>query len=172
MIASQSWFLILYILMFWQTNRHRHTRHRPFPRYSTISVSAIETLLLYYCKITFPCSNLLLPTGSEQQPANYVITIYGAFGLPNGTHGQGDRRYGKLPSSFVRVSFCGLSVTNTYIFCLEKYYESLERTVSHHWGRTINFMVSAKAINYYFRLIHSSFQKILNLDLNISLPDQ
>ncbi|CAH0577888.1 unnamed protein product [Chrysodeixis includens] len=54
-------------------------------------------------------SNLLLPTGSEQQPANYVITIYGAFGIPSGSHGQGDRRYGKLPSSFVRVSFCGLS---------------------------------------------------------------
>ncbi|XP_026747253.1 otoferlin-like isoform X2 [Trichoplusia ni] len=54
-------------------------------------------------------SNLLLPTGSEQQPANYVITIYGAFGIPSGSHGQGDRRYGKLPSSYVRVSFCGLS---------------------------------------------------------------
>ncbi|CAH1647468.1 unnamed protein product [Spodoptera littoralis] len=53
--------------------------------------------------------NLLLPTGAEQQPANYIITVYGAFGLPNGAHGQGDRRFGKLPSTFVRVSFCGLS---------------------------------------------------------------
>ncbi|XP_035437997.2 otoferlin isoform X3 [Spodoptera frugiperda] len=53
--------------------------------------------------------NLLLPTGAEQQPANYIITVYGAFGLPNGSHGQGDRRFGKLPSTFVRVSFCGLS---------------------------------------------------------------
>ncbi|PZC81246.1 otoferlin [Helicoverpa armigera] len=53
--------------------------------------------------------NLLLPTGSEQQPANYVITIYGAYGLPNGAHGQADRRFGKSPSSFVKVSFCGLS---------------------------------------------------------------
>ncbi|CAH0703240.1 unnamed protein product [Spodoptera exigua] len=53
--------------------------------------------------------NLLLPSGAEQQPANYIVTVYGAFGLPNGAHGQGDRRFGKLPSTFVRVSFCGLS---------------------------------------------------------------
>ncbi|KAJ8737899.1 hypothetical protein PYW08_000494 [Mythimna loreyi] len=52
--------------------------------------------------------NLLLPTGSEQQPANYVITIYGVFNLPFGSHGHGDKR-GKMPSSFVRVSFCGLT---------------------------------------------------------------
>ncbi|KAL0851779.1 hypothetical protein ABMA28_000089 [Loxostege sticticalis] len=50
----------------------------------------------------------LLPSSSEQQRANYLITVYGAFGLPSGTHCHGDRRYGKLPSTFVRVSFCGL----------------------------------------------------------------
>ncbi|KAM3968476.1 otoferlin [Aphomia sociella] len=54
--------------------------------------------------------NLLLPSGSEQQRANYVITVFGAFGLPTSTHCQGDRRYGKPPSTFVRVSFCGLAI--------------------------------------------------------------
>ncbi|XP_069364926.1 otoferlin-like [Maniola hyperantus] len=52
--------------------------------------------------------NLLLPLGSQQQCANYLITIYGAFGLPNGSLGQGDKRFGKPPSTFVKVSFCGL----------------------------------------------------------------
>ncbi|RVE52196.1 hypothetical protein evm_003115 [Chilo suppressalis] len=55
-------------------------------------------------------NNLLLPTGSEQQRANYVIAIFGAFGLPSGSHGYGDRRYGKPPSTFVKVSFCGLVI--------------------------------------------------------------
>ncbi|XP_052751429.1 otoferlin-like [Galleria mellonella] len=54
--------------------------------------------------------NLVLPSGSEQQLANYIITVYGAFGLPTGSHCHGDRRYGKLPNTFVRVSFCGLLV--------------------------------------------------------------
>ncbi|CAK1588464.1 unnamed protein product [Parnassius mnemosyne] len=53
-------------------------------------------------------NTLLLPIGSEQQRANYLITIFSAFGLPNGTHCHGDKRYGKPPSTFVRVSFCGL----------------------------------------------------------------
>ncbi|XP_068630494.1 otoferlin-like [Battus philenor] len=52
--------------------------------------------------------SLLLPIGAEQQRANYLITIYSAFGLPNGTHCHGDKRYGKAPSTFVKVSFCGL----------------------------------------------------------------
>ncbi|XP_013179618.1 PREDICTED: fer-1-like protein 6 isoform X2 [Papilio xuthus] len=52
--------------------------------------------------------SLLLPIGSEQQRANFLITIYSAFGLPNGTHCHGDKRYGKPPSTFVKVAFCGL----------------------------------------------------------------
>ncbi|XP_047544352.1 otoferlin-like [Vanessa atalanta] len=48
----------------------------------------------------------LLSPGSERQIANYVITIYGAFGLQNRDERQTDKRYGK-PSTFVRVSFCG-----------------------------------------------------------------
>lgn len=56
-------------------------------------------------------SNLLLPTGSEQQPANYIVTVYGAYGLSSANHGESDnRRYNKAPDSFVKVSFCGLSV--------------------------------------------------------------
>ncbi|XP_059055113.1 otoferlin-like [Achroia grisella] len=55
-------------------------------------------------------SNLLVPSGSEQQRANYIVVVYGAFSLPTGTHCHGDRRFGKLPSTFVRVSFCGLVV--------------------------------------------------------------
>ncbi|XP_046977570.1 otoferlin-like [Vanessa cardui] len=49
----------------------------------------------------------LLSTGSERQIANYVITIYGAFGLQSGDDRQTDKRYSKPPSTFVRVSFCG-----------------------------------------------------------------
>ncbi|XP_038216703.1 otoferlin-like [Zerene cesonia] len=52
--------------------------------------------------------NLLLPSGLEQQCANYQITIYEAFGLPCGTQSQGERRFGKPPSTFVKVTFCGL----------------------------------------------------------------
>ncbi|CAG9788973.1 unnamed protein product [Diatraea saccharalis] len=55
-------------------------------------------------------NNLLLPTGSEQQCANYVITIFGAFGLPSGVQAHGNRKYGKPPSTFVKISFCGLVV--------------------------------------------------------------
>ncbi|XP_045510224.1 otoferlin-like [Colias croceus] len=52
--------------------------------------------------------NLLLPSGLEQQCANYQITIYEAFGLPCGTQSQGERRFGKPPSTFAKVTFCGL----------------------------------------------------------------
>ncbi|XP_039764013.1 fer-1-like protein 6, partial [Pararge aegeria] len=52
--------------------------------------------------------NLLLPSGCELQCANYLITIYKAFGLPNGSLSQSDKRSAKPPSTFVRVSFCGL----------------------------------------------------------------
>ncbi|XP_045784578.1 fer-1-like protein 6 [Maniola jurtina] len=55
--------------------------------------------------------NLLLPSGSQQQCANFLITIYGALGLPNGSQVQDDKRFGKPPSTFVRVSFCGLVAT-------------------------------------------------------------
>ncbi|XP_030019882.1 otoferlin isoform X2 [Manduca sexta] len=48
--------------------------------------------------------NLLLPSGSEQQRANYMITIHGAFGMPRGA----GEKHGKLPSTFARVTFCGL----------------------------------------------------------------
>lgn len=49
-------------------------------------------------------------SSSGQQTANYLITVYGAFGLPSGSLSQGDRRYVKQPSTYVKVSFCGLSV--------------------------------------------------------------
>lgn len=55
-------------------------------------------------------SNLLIPSGSEQQRANYLIGIHSAFSLPNGKHCHGEPRYGKFPSTFVRVTFCGLVV--------------------------------------------------------------
>ncbi|CAB3226218.1 unnamed protein product [Arctia plantaginis] len=61
--------------------------------------------------------NLLLPTGSEQQPANYIVTVYGAYGITNASHGENDnRRYNKAPDSFVKVSFCGLSVKTAVQF--------------------------------------------------------
>ncbi|XP_048488978.1 otoferlin isoform X3 [Plutella xylostella] len=51
----------------------------------------------------------LLPSGSEQQRANYVIGIYGAYGLPNEVN-QADKRSAKPPNTFVRITFCGLVV--------------------------------------------------------------
>ncbi|XP_062533076.1 otoferlin isoform X2 [Bombyx mori] len=52
--------------------------------------------------------NLLLPSGSEQQRANFSITIHGAFGLPATTTTGGEKRFGKPPSAYVRISFCGI----------------------------------------------------------------
>ncbi|XP_050361233.1 otoferlin-like [Nymphalis io] len=48
-----------------------------------------------------------LSVSSDHQSANYVITVYGAFGLQNCDYCQTNKRYGKPPSTFVRVSFCG-----------------------------------------------------------------
>ncbi|CAK1554644.1 unnamed protein product [Leptosia nina] len=45
--------------------------------------------------------------GLEQQRANYQITIYEAFGLPCNNM-SGDKRFGKPPSTYVKVSFCGV----------------------------------------------------------------
>ncbi|XP_072930870.1 otoferlin-like isoform X2 [Epargyreus clarus] len=53
--------------------------------------------------------NYLLSSGSELQHANYIITVYGAFGLPNTSRHQNDRHHcAKPPNTFVRLLFCGL----------------------------------------------------------------
>ncbi|XP_026331925.1 otoferlin-like, partial [Hyposmocoma kahamanoa] len=51
--------------------------------------------------------NILLPTGSEQQRANYVVTIYAAYRLCSGM-GVHDRKPSKPPNTYIRISFCGL----------------------------------------------------------------
>ncbi|XP_050684029.1 otoferlin-like [Leptidea sinapis] len=50
----------------------------------------------------------LQPSNPEQQRAKYTLTIYGAFGVPCGSHSPGDRRHSKAPSCYIRVSFCDL----------------------------------------------------------------
>lgn len=62
---------------------------------------------MYKCEL---CSNSdILSIGSELQYANYVITVYGAFGLPNSYY-ETDKHLTKAPSTFLMVSFNGLSV--------------------------------------------------------------
>ncbi|XP_049885411.1 otoferlin-like [Pectinophora gossypiella] len=51
---------------------------------------------------------LILPTSAEQQKACYQVTVHAAFSLPSCVPSHLDRRYGKAPSTYVRVSFCGL----------------------------------------------------------------
>ncbi|GBP86775.1 Otoferlin [Eumeta japonica] len=53
--------------------------------------------------------NLLLPSSSVQQRANFVVTIYNAYALPSGSRCFGDRRYGRAPDTFVKVTFAGLT---------------------------------------------------------------
>ncbi|KAJ2954174.1 hypothetical protein O0L34_g2406 [Tuta absoluta] len=52
--------------------------------------------------------HIMCPEGSEQQRAKYLITIHAGFSLPSCIQSQNDRRYPKLPSTYVRVSFSGL----------------------------------------------------------------
>ncbi|CAH2103605.1 unnamed protein product [Euphydryas editha] len=66
----------------------------------------------------------ILSVGSEHQYANYTITVYGAFGLLNNDYYEIDKHSEKVPSTFVIVSFGGLSakvmvqsVTNDYEYC-------------------------------------------------------
>ncbi|KAI5630709.1 c2 domain-containing protein [Phthorimaea operculella] len=52
--------------------------------------------------------HLVCPTGSEQQRAKYLVTIHAGFSLPSCVLLQNDKRFGKQPSTYVRVSFSGL----------------------------------------------------------------
>ncbi|XP_045531675.1 otoferlin-like [Pieris brassicae] len=91
-----------------------------------ISISFRGEMLNYSASVrNEKVEETLLLSGSEQQCANYQITIYEAFGLPCSS--RGDRRYTKPPSTYVKVFFCGL-VARTAIQSKTnnpKYYEQI-----------------------------------------------
>ncbi|KAL4717524.1 hypothetical protein ACJJTC_000673, partial [Scirpophaga incertulas] len=54
--------------------------------------------------------NLLMPLGVEEQHAKYLITIYSAFNLSRNIR-RNNKNHVKLPSTYVKVNFCGFVAT-------------------------------------------------------------